>query len=205
LALAGLLSALGWSGAVRGGAETKSQPRFVDLSLLVASDFPCTWPANFPPFQINHYRRIGPLSAYNIDILAIDENTGTQFDAPAHSIPPPDSGFPNAGPFGKITGDKVPAWQFVGEACVVDCRRLLDTAPRGRSDLVKKEHVMAWEKKHRPVGRAMSSCSPAVTAISSTSPFPPAGALSPSLSRARRPPGRTPTRRAWSTWPGARS
>jgi kynurenine formamidase len=53
---------------------------------------------------------------------------------------------------GKITGDKVPAWQFVGEACVVDCRRLLDAAPRGRSDLVKKEHILAWEKKHRRVG-----------------------------------------------------
>jgi kynurenine formamidase len=43
----------------------------------------------------------------------------------------------------------VPAWQFVGEACVIDCRQLLGTAPKGRSDLVTKEHVMAWQKRHR--------------------------------------------------------
>ena len=39
--------------------------RFLDLSLLVAPDYPCTWPT-FPPFQINHYRRIGRLSAYTL-------------------------------------------------------------------------------------------------------------------------------------------
>jgi dihydroorotate dehydrogenase (fumarate) len=27
-----------------------------------------------------------------------------------------------------------------------------DTTPKGRSDLIKKEKVMAWEKKHRPLG-----------------------------------------------------
>jgi kynurenine formamidase len=149
--LAALL-ALPWSGPARAGSEKRSEPRFVDLSLLVAEDLPCTWPDAFPLFQINHYRRIGPLSAYNSDILAIDGNTGTQLDFPPHSIPLPRSRLPNAGPAGEIFGDKVPAWQFAGEACVIDCRGLLDTAPRGRSDLVKKEHVKAWEKKHRPVG-----------------------------------------------------
>src|SRR5207248_11540524 len=64
---------------------------------------------------------------------------------------PPDSGRPNAGKFGTMSGDKVPAWQFGGEACVVDCRRLLGTAPNGRSDLITREHVMAWEKAHRPL------------------------------------------------------
>jgi kynurenine formamidase len=129
-----------------------SQPRFIDLSLLVSPELPCTWPAGWAPFHINHYLRIGPLSAYNSDILMIDENTGTQFDAPAHSVPPPGSGWPNAGLFGNITGDKVPGWQFVGEACVIDCKDLLDSAQNGRSDLVKKERILAWEKKHRPVG-----------------------------------------------------
>ena len=33
------------------------------------------------------------------------------------------------------------AWQFGGEACVIDCRDLVDTTPNGRSDLVKKERV----------------------------------------------------------------
>jgi kynurenine formamidase len=80
-----------------------------------------------------------------------DENTVTQFDAPTHSVAPPDSGKPNAGRFGTVSGDKVPAWQFAGEACVVDCRKLLGSAPKGRSDLVTREIVMAWEKAHRPL------------------------------------------------------
>ncbi|MCI0378249.1 MAG: cyclase family protein [Gemmataceae bacterium] len=126
--------------------------KVIDLSLLVAPDLPCTWAAGNPPFQINHYLKIGPHSAYNSDILTIDEHTGTQLDAPAHFIPPPGSGLPNAGPFNKMTADKLPAWQLCGEACVVDCRDLLDTAPKGRSDLVTKERIQAWEKKHRPLG-----------------------------------------------------
>src|SRR5437899_3468097 len=51
----------------RGGAdEPRKHPesKVIDHSLLVATDLPCTWPApNWPLFQINHYRRIGPLSA----------------------------------------------------------------------------------------------------------------------------------------------
>lgn len=124
----------------------------VDLSLLVATEYPCTWPApNWPMFQLNHYRKIGPLSVYNCDLLTIDGNTGTQLDFPPHSIPLPDSGLPNAGPFGKAFSDKVPAWQFGGAACVIDCRDLLDKAPNGRSPLIKKDKVIAWEKKHRPL------------------------------------------------------
>src|SRR5262245_11395251 len=126
-------------------------PRFIDLSLLVAPDYPCTWPT-FPPFQINHYRRIPRLTTYNSDILVIDGNTGTQLDVPPHSVTPPGSGLTNAGPFGTAYTDKIPAWQFVGEACVIDCKDLLDAAPKGRSDLIKKERVRAWEKKHRPLG-----------------------------------------------------
>jgi len=94
----------------------------------------------------------GPLGAYNSDLLTIDGNTGTQLDFPPHSIPLPDSGLANAGPFGKAFSDKIAAWQFGGEACVIDCRDLLDKAPKGRSPLIKKEQVIAWEKKHRPLG-----------------------------------------------------
>jgi kynurenine formamidase len=126
-------------------------PRFVDLSLLVAPEYPCTWPT-FPPFQINHYQRIGRRSAYNSDILTIDGNTGTQYDVPPHSVTPPDSGLANAGRFGLAYTDKIAAWQFCGEACVIDCRDLLDTTPNGRSDLITAAKVRAWEKKHRPLG-----------------------------------------------------
>jgi kynurenine formamidase len=131
-------------------AEEKQATKFVDLSLLVAPEYPCTWPT-FPVFQINHYLRLAKRSAYNSDILILDGNTGTQMDVPPHSVTRPDSGLANAGKFGLAYTDKIEAWQFVGEACVVDCRQLLDSAPAGRSDLVKKEHIQAWEKKHRPL------------------------------------------------------
>jgi kynurenine formamidase len=126
-------------------------PRFVDLSLLIAPEYPCIWPT-FPPFQINHYQRIGLLSPYQSDILVIDGNTGTQLDAPPHSVAPPESSLPNAGPFGRTYTDAIPAWQFVGEACVIDCRDLRDSAPAGHSPLIKKERLIAWEKEHRLLG-----------------------------------------------------
>jgi kynurenine formamidase len=134
-----------------GTAAADDAGRFLDLSLPVAPEYPCTWPT-FPPFQLNHYQRIGPRGAYNSDIIIMDGNTGTQLDVPAHSVTPPASGWANAGPFGLVTTEKVPAWQFGGEACVIDCTALRDGAPNGRSDLIRKEHVIAWEKKHRPLG-----------------------------------------------------
>jgi kynurenine formamidase len=131
-------------------AGADAEPRFLDLSLLVSPEYPCTWPT-WPKFQINHYEHIGRLSPYNSEILTIDGNTGTQLDVPPHSVTPPDSGLPNAGRFGLSFTDKVPAWQFGGEACVIDCRDLRDAATPGHSALVKKERVQAWEKKHRPL------------------------------------------------------
>ena len=130
-----------------------SPAKVIDLSLLVASGYPGPWPApGFPPFHINHYLQIGPLSAYNSDILALDGNTGTQLDVPTHSVPHPDTGLPNAGPYGRVFTDKVPAWQFGGEACVIDCRDLRDGKSNGRSELITKDRVIAWEKQHRPLG-----------------------------------------------------
>lgn len=149
-----LLASLGWAGDTARPLQGEAAPeegQFIDLSLLVSPEYPCTWPT-FPPFQINHYQRIGSTSATSSDILILDGNTGTQMDVPPHSVTPPDSGLPNAGRFGLAFTDKIAAWQFAGEACVIDCRTLLDSAPRGRSDLVKKERIKAWEEKHRPLG-----------------------------------------------------
>ncbi len=129
-----------------------AEPRIIDLSLMVAPELPCTWPAaGFAPFHINHYLRIGPQSAYNSDILTIDGNTGTQLDVPPHSIPNPTTNLPNAGPYGRLYTDKVPAWQFGGEACVVDCRDLLEGKTPGRSELIKRQRIASWEQQHRPL------------------------------------------------------
>lgn len=129
------------------GAE---EPRFIDHSLLVAPEYPCTWPAYpFPRFQLTHQRTIGPDSAYNIDVLLIDGNTGTQLDVPPHSVARPDLKREKSGPLGLAYTDKVEAWQFGGEACVVDVRDLLDQAPKGVSPLVAPSHVARFEKEHR--------------------------------------------------------
>ena len=140
-----LVLALGVLGAVRA-----DDPKFVDHSLLIAPEFPCTWPSHpFPRFQITHQRTIGPDSAYNIDVLLIDGNTGTQLDVPPHSVARPDLKREKSGPLGLAYTDKIEAWQFGGEACVVDVRDLLDQAPKGVSPLVKREHVERFEKQHR--------------------------------------------------------
>lgn len=131
-------------------ATRADETRFIDHSLLVAPEFPCTWPAHpFPRFQINHQRMVGSDSAYNIDVLLIDGNTGTQLDVPPHSVARPDLKREKSGPLGLAYTDKIDAWQFGGEACVVDVRDLLDQAPKGVSPLVKREHVERFEKEHR--------------------------------------------------------
>ena len=151
LTLLALAMALGQGGTAR--AADSGQGRFVDLSLIVAENYPCTWATGFPRFYMNRYIRIGPSSPYNSDLLQIDGNTGTQIDVPPHSIPRPGSGLKNAGPLGLEYTDRTPAWKLVGEACVIDVTALLDQAPNGVSPLVKKEHIIAWEKKHRPLGQ----------------------------------------------------
>ena len=111
--------------------------RFVDCSLLIASEYPATWPTYpFPRFQLIHEQAIGADSAYNIDVLLIDGNTGTQLDVPPHSVMRPDLNREKSGPFGLAYTDKIEAWQFGGEACIIDVRDLLDKAPNGVSPLV---------------------------------------------------------------------
>ena len=123
---------------------------FVDLSLIVAREYPCTWSDGFPTFRMDPYLRVGPLSAYNSEILTIDGNTGTQMDVPPHSVARPSLKLPHSGPFGTEFTERTPAWKFVGEACVVDSRDLLNTTPNGQSSLVQIKHLKAWEATHRP-------------------------------------------------------
>ena len=135
-------------------AQTDDVPskasRFVDHSLMIAPEYPCTWPTYpFPRFQLTHQRTIGPDSAYHSDVLFIDGNTGTQLDVPPHSVARPDLKRPKSGPLGLAYTDKIEAWQFGGEACVIDVRDLLDRAPKGVSPLVTPEHVKRFESSHR--------------------------------------------------------
>jgi kynurenine formamidase len=138
-----------WGSCLISNAE---ESRFVDHSLLIAPEYPCTWPSHpFPRFAIIHSRTIGPASVYNIDTLLIDGNTGTQLDVPPHSVARPELKREKSGPFGLAYTDKIEPWQFGGEACVVDVRELLDKAPKGTSPLIRPEHVERFEKQHRQV------------------------------------------------------
>ncbi|MSR32371.1 MAG: cyclase family protein, partial [Gemmataceae bacterium] len=122
-----------------------------DLSLLVSPAMPCVWPVGMTQHLVSPSKVFGP-GPFQRNLIVIDEHTGTQWDAPAHFVPPPGSGLPGAGPMGLITGEKVPAWQFIGEACVIDISNKIDQAANGASFLITPEIVQAWEKKYRPLG-----------------------------------------------------
>lgn len=142
---------LGCCLALPAAASAQLKPDQVqDLTLLIAPDRPCVWPVGMTQHLVVPSRTFGP-GPYHRDLIVIDEHTGTQWDAPAHFVPPPDSGLAGAGPMGLITGEKVPAWQFCGEACVIDIRGHIDDAPDGESYLIRPEVVYAWEKQNRPL------------------------------------------------------
>ena len=152
LGIASLLFMLEFASGQPQQSSDQQLTRFHDHSLLVAPEYPCTWPSYpFPRFQITHQREIGPHSAYNVDVLLIDGNTGTQMDVPPHSVARPELKREKSGPFGLAYTDKIEPWQFGVEACVVDVRDLLDKAPNGVSPLVTSEHVLRFERAHRKV------------------------------------------------------
>ena len=137
-------------GSLTAQEKSDTTTRFVDCSLLIAPEYPATWPTHpFPRFQLIHEQAIGPNSPYNIDVLLIDGNTGTQLDVPPHSVVRPELKREKSGPFGLAYTDKIEAWQFGGEACVVDVRELLDKAPNGVSPLVLPSHIERFEQQHR--------------------------------------------------------
>jgi isatin hydrolase len=145
-----LLSAASVFAVSANAQETGS--RFVDHSLLIAPGYPCNWPTHpFPKFQQIPQTRIGPASSYNTDALYVDGNTGTQLDVPPHSVARPELHRQKSGPLGLAYTDKIEAWQFGGEACVIDTRDRLDQAPKGVSPLIGPEYLERFEKAHRPL------------------------------------------------------
>ena len=137
-------------------------------------------------------------------MLLIDGNTGTQLDVPPHSVARPDLKREKSGPLGLAYTDKIEAWQFGGEACVVDVRDLLDQAPKGVSPLVKPEHVERFEKQHRARAIRRRGAVPqrllrqVLPAVSRGQPVRRRRAWT-----AKRRAFPTPTRTAWSSWPRA--
>jgi kynurenine formamidase len=130
----------------------------VDLTLLVAEELPCWWSTHMP-FQHKTFnffadrddyptplaRRSGP---YQTRWMLIDEHTGTHVDAPAHFVPAPGSGLPNAGPAGDLTIDKVPLPQLMGPAVVVDVPRDLPGGGPGVSPIIPASLLDDFEAQH---------------------------------------------------------
>jgi len=86
-------------------------------------------------------RSSGP---YRTHYLVIDEHIATQFDAPAHFIPPPDSGLLPHNAIGTQTGEQVLLQDLQGSAAVIDVRRL-EQKVGGVSPVVTADHVKQWE------------------------------------------------------------
>ncbi|HEY6934725.1 MAG TPA: cyclase family protein [Marmoricola sp.] len=135
--------------------------RLVDLTLLVAEELPCWWSTHMP-FQhktFNYFTdrddqsapllsRSGP---YQTRWMLIDEHTGTHVDAPAHFIPPPGSGLPNAGEMGRMTVDRIPLDQLAGPAAVIDVPEDLDGGGPGVSPAIGPDLLTRHEEEHGPV------------------------------------------------------
>jgi len=134
----------------------------VDLTVTVAENMPAHWGTS-PPLQRWTYNWFtqkqdeygnpymmseGP---YYGQRYVIDEHTGTQTDFPAHFVPPPGSGIPNAGPMGSLTGDKYPLDRMMGPAAVIDVTALRDKADNGKSAVIGMDVIQAWEKQHSDI------------------------------------------------------
>jgi isatin hydrolase len=130
--------------------------RIVDLSLPLAEELPSTWPGDMP-FQHKVHNwftevrdPVAPLvshAAYHTRWVLISEHTGTHFDAPAHFVPPPDSGMPDASPAGAISSDRVPLEQLAGPAVVVDATQVEEGAP-GHSPPIEPAVIERFEDEH---------------------------------------------------------
>ncbi len=122
----------------------------VDLSPTYSMTHYQNWPGgglHHPPIIVPYHKH-GP-GPWASDLLIIDENTATQTDTPTHMMSPQDSGLPNAGYWGDMTAEKVPAWQFVGEVFKIDGRGILDQAPNGRSPIFTVDMAKATERADR--------------------------------------------------------
>lgn len=130
-ALAGLVGALAGGGI-----------RVVDLTRTLAPDFPqIALPPEFgqcAPFRMEEVSRYDERgAAWYWNNFSCGEHTGTHFDAPVHWVSGRD--LPNN------TTDTIPAENFVGPACVLDCSAESAADP---DFLLTVDFVRAWEDRH---------------------------------------------------------
>jgi kynurenine formamidase len=128
----------------------------VDLTVTLAEHLPGAWPTHMP-FQRKVYNwyaggatgQIQPIHGfrgpYQTAFLTLDEHCGTHIDAPAHFIPPPESGLPAEGEMGLVTGEQLDLAKMMGPAAVIDVTELSGQGEDGVSPEILPEHVERWE------------------------------------------------------------
>jgi kynurenine formamidase len=128
--------------------EIFDSTEIIDLSVMVGNEWPCNWPTimgfHTSTWNMHDSWRGDFFTRYMI----MEEHTGTHMDAPSHFIPLPGSGLPYEGPAGEITVEKVPIYQTLGPAIVIDCRSLRGQAKNGESPIITLDFVKDWEKEN---------------------------------------------------------
>jgi kynurenine formamidase len=129
----------------------------VDLTVTLSEHLPANWPTHMP-YQRKVFNWYGhdlgsqPLAPhrgpYHTAFLTLDEHCGTHIDAPAHFIPPPDSGLPNAAEIGTMTLDKLDLGKMIGPAAVIDVTELTGRGEGGVSPEILPSHIERWEAEH---------------------------------------------------------
>ena len=131
----------------------------IDLTVTLAEELPAHWPTHMP-FQRKVYnwyasRREGQIQPihgfrgpYHTAWLVLDEHCGTHVDAPAHFVPPPDSGLPFAGEMHRQTVDRIDVRRLIGPAAVVDATELTGQGEGGVSPEIMPALIERWEAEH---------------------------------------------------------
>jgi len=130
----------------------------VDLTVTLSESLPGSWPGHMPYQRklFNYFRdnpdNTPPLQGsrgpYHTALIMMDEHCGTHIDAPAHFIPPPNSGLPNAAEIGKTTAEQLELKKMIGPAAVIDLTELTGQGGPGISPEILPSNIEAWEGKH---------------------------------------------------------
>jgi kynurenine formamidase len=132
--------------------------RVIDLTVELAENLPAAWPTHMP-YQRKVYNyfandpnhpqpAFGFRGPYHTAVLTLDEHCGTHIDAPAHFIPPENSGLPEAAAIGSVTLEKLDLAKMMGPAAVIDVTSLTGQGEGGVSPEILPEHITEWEAEH---------------------------------------------------------
>ncbi len=127
--------------------------RIIDLTVPLSPDYPGWWPSSHPLTVARTDWYDNPRAPYFNRLVTLDEHTGTHMDAPAHFIPDPALGLPNATVAGKITTEKVELERLIVLAAVLNCSDLLDSGAPGISPVIERSRLEDFEKRTGKLNR----------------------------------------------------